>query len=300
MTRRKFLKTCAALSFGATVSPALNRLAPAHANSRARNPLAIFAKPLQSVSPDELGKRLASMSVDGIEATFRKGGQLEPAQFANQLPAFCDALGKHNQRVIIATTDVNEVTQANQEQLKLFADNNIPYFRMAYYHYDFSKPLIPQLESFAKLARELAQLCSSLGITGLYQNHAGAKYVGAALWDLHQVLSEIDPKHISVALDLRHTTLELTESWTTAYELVKPQIGAVFVKDFAWIDGKAQNVPLGSGRAEALWKRLKQDGFTGPISLHVEYIDHQPDALLNQRWDAIETDVAVLKKWIAG
>ena len=64
---------------------------------------------------------------------------------------------------------------------------------MEYYRYDFAQPILPQLTRHAKAASELAVLCKSLGITGLYQNHAGKNMVGAALWDLQDVLLDLDP-----------------------------------------------------------------------------------------------------------
>jgi sugar phosphate isomerase/epimerase len=263
------------------------------------HPIAVFAKPLQTLPTDELGKRLKSIGVQGLEATLRKGGQIEPDKFAVELPQFCETLAKHGQRVIIATSDVNKVDTAAELYVKMLAKEQIPYLRMAYYRYDLKQPILPQLDQFARDAKQLAQLCEANGVTALYQNHAGAAYVGAGLWDLLKVLQDIAPKQMSVAIDLCHTTHELSESWPAAYQAVRNRIGAVFAKDFDWIDGKAVNVPLGKGRAKPLWEQLSRDGFTGPISLHMEHMDHRPNELLEERWQATKVDVEALKSWLA-
>jgi len=274
------------------------RLLAAQAESHSHS-ISVFAKPLQSLPVEELARRLKAIDVQGLEATLRKGGQIEPHKLAEELPRFCETLARHDQRVIIATSDVNKVDAAAELYLKTLAKEKIPYLRMAYYRYDIDQPVLPQLAQFARDAKQLAQLCEANGVTALYQNHAGAAYVGAALWDLLVVLQEVAPKQIAVAIDLCHTTHELSESWPAAYQAIRSRIGAVFAKDFDWIDGKAVNVPLGKGRAKPLWQQLARDGFTGPISLHMEHIDHRPNELLEDRWKATQVDVETLKSWLA-
>ncbi len=262
------------------------------------HPIIVFAKPLEHFGFDELGKRLKSIGVRGIEATLRKGGQISPADFQTELPQLIEALAKHDQRVIIAASDINLANHDTEQQLKQFAQAGIPNFRMQYYHYDFAKPLLSQLDIFAKQAAELAELCKSQGIRALYQNHAGKDYCGSALWDLQQVLREVDPEWLAVAYDIRHTALELSQSWRSATAVIRPHIGAIYIKDVAWIDNKPENVPLGTGIARPLFDAVKQQGLIGPLSLHVEYIDHRKPELQEQRWSAVAQDVATLRQWL--
>ena len=293
MKRRTFVTTCAAI--GASQL----KLAEVHAqNKTADPPIAVFAKPLQSMTFEELGRRLSVIGVQCIEATLRKGGQLEPEQFATELPRLCDALARHDQRVIIAASAIKQANTESEHQLELFAKNGIRYIRTAYYRYDFAQPILPQLDAFAAEARGLAQLCKSYGITALYQNHAGSAYVGAALWDLLQLLDGIDPQSLAVAFDVRHASLELSQSWKAAFLAIRPQIGAVFVKDVSWVANQPENVPLGEGIAKPIWDAVKKTGVSFPVSLHVEYIDHREDALLESRWEAVARDAAVLRTWL--
>ncbi len=297
LNRREILAT-GIVATATTCLPSRSRLMAAQAQSQT-HPIAVFSKPLQTMPVEELGKRLQAIGVQGLEATLRKDGQIEPEKLAAELPGFCEALAKYDQRVIIATSDVNKVDAAAEQYLKTLAKEKIPYLRMAYYRYDLKSPILPQLAQFAREAKVLGQLCEANGVTALYQNHAGAAYVGAALWDLLEVLQDVAPKQIAVAIDLCHTTHELSESWPAAYQAIRPRIGAVFAKDFDWIDGKAINVPLGKGRAKPLWEILVRDGFAGPISLHMEHIDHRPNDRLEERWQATKVDVEVLKRWVA-
>ncbi len=300
ISRRNFLvSSVAATASGLIAKSALGQNPSEAARSAIEHPVVIFAKPLQHLEAEELGKRLKSLSVQGIEATLRPGGQIEPEDFARDLQKLVDTLARHGQRIEIATCEINDVSAESEKQLRQFSKVGIPRIRMQYYHYDFTKPILPQLDGFAKQAAELAALCKSLNIVALYQNHAGKDYVGSALWDLQQVLKGIDPSSMAVAIDIRHTALELSQSWRSAYGAIRSQLGAVFVKDVSWIDGKPENVPLGNGIVKPLFTAIQREGLIGPLSLHVEYIDHKPASLQEQRWAAIATDVATLREWLS-
>jgi sugar phosphate isomerase/epimerase len=294
--RRQFI----ALTTAAAATPWLTTSLLAQTpHDSAQHPIIIFAKPLQHLDFEQLGKRLQSIGVQGIEATLRGDGQVAPQNFERELPKLTESLAKYEQRVVIAACEINQANSESQQQLELFARLGIPNIRMQYYRYDYSKPLLPQLDIFAKQAAELAQLCKSVKVKALYQNHAGKNYVGAALWDLQQVLREIDPQWLGVALDIRHTALELSQSWPSGYAVIRPHVGAVYVKDVSWINNKPENVPLGTGITQPLFEAVKRDGLIGPLSLHVEYIDHREAALQEQRWAAVAQDVAMLRTWLS-
>ena len=124
-------------------------------------------------------------------------------------------------------------------------------------------------------------------------------YVGAPLWDLMEVMKGIDPSLMSVALDLRHTTIEASESWRAGYARIRDSVGAIFAKDAIYVDGSINDGPLGrSDKGKQLFKLIQADHPTIPISLHMEYIDHKKVELLPQRLEAIGRDVATLKQWL--
>ncbi|MEM8734938.1 MAG: TIM barrel protein [Planctomycetota bacterium] len=264
----------------------------------AEPPICVFTKHVQRLSFDELAKRLQSIGVQGVEATLRKGGQIAPQALRDQLPRYVDALSKYQQSILIAASDVNEAGDETERYLKELAKAQVPFFRMKYYRYNFEKPILPQLDQFASDATKLADLCREIGITALYQNHAGRNYCGAALWDLEKVLSEVDPDALGVAVDIRHTSLELSQSYEAGFRMIKPRMRATYVKDFDWFEGKAQNVPLGEGRSKPLFELIQKTGFVGPLSLHMEYTDHRDASTTEASWDAIAKDAATLKGWL--
>ena len=110
-------------------------------------------------------------------------------------------------------------------------------------------------------------------------------------------IEDIPVAEIGSAFDIRHTTIEAGLSWPVLYKLMLPHIGAVFVKDFQWDGKKAKHVPLGTGRVDPkFFDLVKESGFEGPYSLHVEYL---PTEGTEANIKALDRDIKKLKDWIA-
>jgi sugar phosphate isomerase/epimerase len=105
-------------------------------------------------------------------------------------------------------------------------------------------------------------------------------------------------KDLAIAFDIRHATVEGGLSWPLQFQLAEPHLGAVYVKDFIWDKNrKPVNVPLGTGHVDPrFFSLLKQSPFSGPISLHVEYL---PKAGVAPNIKALKTDLATLRKLLA-
>ena len=86
-------------------------------------PIVLFEKPVQALSYDEIGERLAEMGFDGIEATIRKGGHIDPSKAAKEVPAMLKSLGKSGLHTVIAETSVTGADKATEELLEVLKDN---------------------------------------------------------------------------------------------------------------------------------------------------------------------------------
>jgi len=60
---------------------------------------------------------------------------------------------------------------------------------------------------------------------GLYQNHAGAKYVGATVWDLQSLIDEIPVAEIGFAFDIRHAVAEAGLAWPVSENVAAAHVG---------------------------------------------------------------------------
>lgn len=300
ITRRRFGAAslgAAGLAAGARLLAAGESTAAAPDPARAR--YAAFVKYLTDLGYDELAESIAALGFGGVEVTVReRDGYLRPGQAAEELPKLRRALDRRGLAIAIVTTDILRADQPHAETvLQAAADAGAERYRLGFLHYDSQRPIVAQIEAIRGDFEKLAELNRRLGIAGMYQNHAGAGYFGATLWDLYYVLRQLDPQHLGCVYDLRHATVEAGQSWPTLHEVLKPHIKAYSVKDFAWRDRETQNVPLGEGRVDSqFYADLAKSDFRGPISLHVEYLEGRdpPEQLA-----ALRRDLATLRQWMA-
>jgi len=105
--------------------------------------------------------------------------------------------------------------------------------------------------------------------------------------------------HLAVALDTGHTKVEGTNSWPIQANLLRPHLGALYVKDYTWVENKKTLVPLGQGNIDSRYPRqLLKSGYTGPVNLHVEYLKPFSKENVPKQIAAIKRDVGTLRKWL--
>ncbi len=79
------------------------------------------------------------------------------------------------------------------------------------------------------------------------------------------------------------------------------QFSAAYFKDFKWDGRKLATVPLGEGQVDpAYGKMLMKTGYSGPISLHVEYLGGKATdpAVLKEFREAHVRDLKTLQQWL--
>ena len=269
--RREFLGSSSAM---AAAMAAGFPLSAAAQSPRERNPICVFIKFIQSLNYEELTNAVADLGFDGIEATVRRGGYIEPNRAADELPKLVEALAKRDLKIMMLTTDVLRADDPTTEpMLRAAVAQGVPMYRMGFYRYDLRKPVLDQLKEIAPAVADVAALNKELGIQAVYQNHCGADMVGGTLWDMYGLIKDIPNEQIGLAFDIRHATIEAGLSWPTIYNAMKSRIATVYAKDFKWTGRTVQHVPFGTGQVDPkFFRQLQADQFSGPISLHVEYV----------------------------
>lgn len=304
MERRDFFQRLLCASYAATLVPQ-SAAGNDAATPDQQFPIAIFAKVFQSHTFAELAAVVAETNADGIEATIRGGGHIEPANAESQVPEMVAALAKRDKRLLIAATDINHVSSDSERLLKTLSDHGVTYYRTGYFKYRPGVPLLSQVRAFSRQVNELAELNRTLGMTALYQNHAGKDYVGNLIWDLAILLDDVSPEHFGVALDLRHLRAEIGGSYQVAVEAIRPNLRTIYLKDTSrtGVDGsQLKEVPLGTGMVTRdlfanAWRSMRP----APLAVHVEYLGQRPIAVSDQKQvvDAYRRDVATLRSWMA-
>lgn len=299
LNRREMLHA----SLGTAAAAALgSQLAAQESVSPRRWKLITFTKFLQPLSYDEMAYAVAEIGFEGIEAPIRIGGHIEPENVADELPKFVEALKKRGLTIDILTSSINSVDSPNAEEtLKVAKELGIPRYRMNYYRYDLSKPVTRQLREANAQLKDLVAMNEEIGIQAVYQNHSGSRYVGAPVWDMMHLIRQYDPEHVSMAFDIGHARVEGNTSWPIQWNLVQSHLGSVYIKDFTGNGGKPAWCSITEGDLpDEFFTRLKASDYSGPISLHVEYLHGlKGDEMVQKNLAAMKRDLAHLKQKLA-
>ncbi|MEH6406163.1 MAG: TIM barrel protein [Leeuwenhoekiella sp.] len=274
--RRDFIKTS---SMGIAAIPFVNYHPNFWQKKADFTPISvsIFSKHLQFLDYNGMSEAAAEMGFDGIDLTVRHNGHVLPKQVATDLPKAVEAMHKVGFSPQIMTTDVTDSNdEINKTLLKTASDLGFKYYRMGWLEYPDNLSIPEAITYYHSQFVDLATLNKSLGLHGAYQNHSG-KYVGAAVWDLYQILEGISPQWCGSQYDIRHATLEGANSWELGLRLIKDYIKTIVVKDFRWEtkNGITEmvNTPMGEGMVD--FKRyfglLKSYGINVPVVMHFEY-----------------------------
>jgi sugar phosphate isomerase/epimerase len=101
------------------------------------------------------------------------------------------------------------------------------------YPYAADQSIPMQLDTFKPSFSALARLNTRYGIRGLYRNRAGL-YLGAALFDLVEVLRGIDRSAIGICYDTGQGALAGgNNSWKAGLLVAGPYLGGLFCTDYA-------------------------------------------------------------------
>jgi sugar phosphate isomerase/epimerase len=250
--------------------------APAKRNLK----VAIFSKHLQFLEGAELARAAAEIGFNGIDLTVRPGGHVDPARAAEDLPPLVSVVRQHELDVPMVTTDIVDSTSPHTRTvIKTLAKLGIRYYRWGGFKYSTDQPLARQFEDFHRHSAQLAALNAEYQVCAIYHTHSGVDLVGAPVWDIFQILKDLDPSAVAINYDVGHATVEGgLGGWIDSFRLAEPYIRGIAVKDFVWQKGTRDNwdpawVPLGQGmvRFPRFFSLLANTVFNGPVQLHFEY-----------------------------
>ena len=277
-TRRAFLKKSAAAGIGLPIMGSTIMNNSFSKGPDVKCPICIFSKHLQFLEDyGDMADAAVEAGFEGVDLTVRPRGHVEPERAEEDLPRAVEAIKKRGLTVPMMATGINDPEDPlTVPVLKTAGQQGIKMYRMAYYKYKDSLGIEENIEKFKPMAAGLAELNEKFGIRGAYQNHSGL-YFGAPVWDLWLLLKDLDPKWIGNQYDICHASIEGNHSWPYGLKLINPYISCVVAKDakYGMVNGRWRNIyqPLGEGivKWDTFFGYLKEFGYTGPITLHVEY-----------------------------
>ena len=239
--------------------------------------ISVFSKPLIWLDYDSMSSLLAEAGADGIDLTVRPQGHVLPENVETDLPrAIASARRKGLKVDMIVTSILTAGDKTTEKIISTAASEGVKYYRLGWFSWDDKLGINGTLDRCRKELDKISELNRKYKIHGAYQNHAG-NMVGAAVWDVWEMLKNTDPEYTGCQYDIRHAVAEGSESWQSGLKLLAPWIKCSDIKDFTWSehDGKWNpvTVPLGEGIVPfpEYFKLIKTLNITGPESLHFEY-----------------------------
>ncbi|MEM6629359.1 MAG: sugar phosphate isomerase/epimerase family protein [Bacteroidota bacterium] len=308
-TRRTFLKQ-SALAGMASTSPQVFYQSLKQNSEKIKFPICIFSKHLQFLPSYEAAAELAAeIGFDGVDLAVRPKGHVLPQNISKDLPKAVGAMKAAGLEVPMMTTGIQSIDSPHANEILALATGlGIQYYRMGYLKFDKELGVGKSLENYYSSMAELAELNESYGIHGAYQNHDG-RNIGAALWDIYQLVKAQNPQWLGIQYDIRHAVVEGAKSWPIDLELVHSHIRTFVIKDFHWDQRKngswyVKNVPLGEGMVDfgAYFSELKRLNIQGPISYHIEYKHYEdsdsPAEKRRKTYEAMKKDLTTLRKML--
>jgi sugar phosphate isomerase/epimerase len=237
----------------------------------------VFSKPLTWLGYEDMAILLSEAGAEGIDLTVRPGGNVLPEKVESDLPEAVEAARKHGLSVEMIVTGIVKADEKYAESIIRTASSlGIKFYRLGWVNYDDNLGVAGTIKKFRSDLKKLEDMNRKYGIHGAYQNHAGAM-VGAAVWDIYELLEDLDPQFIGCQYDVRHAVVEGANSWPNGLKLIAPWVKCTDIKDFKWTetDGKWNpvSVPLGAGivNFDEYFSIIKTLNISGPMSIHFEY-----------------------------
>jgi sugar phosphate isomerase/epimerase len=297
-SRRQFLQSGLAAS---TIAAFAGRGHADQPPPASRYPIIGFTKPFATMNAEQTADLVAEVGWDGVDCPVRtKSGQIAPEKVEDELPKLVEALKKRGKDVPLITTEITRVDPLAEKVLRTAARLGIKKYRLGFVYYAKNRPVTDTLREFTAALKDLAALNGELGLYGGYQNHSGANYVGAPLWDVWTAVKDLPPGQIGVCFDIAHAIIEGGLSWPIEARLMEPYLVSVFLKDFRWEKTAKGWQPnwchFGEGTVDkSFFANLKKSAFAGPLCQHHEY-DHGTGAELIANF---KRDLATLREWLA-
>jgi sugar phosphate isomerase/epimerase len=292
MNRREFVLSSAA------ATTAINTVAAAPS----KPPLCIFSKHMAHLDWAALGAKAKEMGFDAIDLTVRPKGHVLPEKVAEDLPRALGAIRKAGCDVAMVTTDLKSADDpAAKPTFETMKKLGLKLYKVGYWRYkpagSVGQTVEQTVEQCRALFKPLVDLGNSYGVVAGLHNHSGDHF-GCAMWDLREVLKGTTAAQAGYYFDPGHATIEGgAYGWRASLDLALSRLKMSAIKDFYWDkrDGKWRIAwcPLGQGMVNwpEIFKAYAKAGFTGPLSLHVEY---GKDSL-----DDIARDLAFMKAEVA-
>lgn len=236
MNRRDFLNSAlmASLLSGATARSAF---AQATETATREVPLLAYSRYLHwARTPAEIAEACRELTCRYLMVTVQDGdtAHVQQDDLRRELPRFVNGLQAEGVAVhAIRGGGQTEVDRDVERLVGTMADLGVRYYWLGTDRYDFSQPIMPQLDAIKRKVEGFVKLNERNGTTLMYHTRSGASSVGSVVWDLLHVLQDFDPKYVGLHWDTGHMSNH-GNMWETLLRTAAPYLTAISWKDRTW------------------------------------------------------------------
>ncbi len=232
MDRRELLQwSVAAATAASLVKPAVAQPAPP-----GKSGLLVCSRNLQWLrTPQEVAKACIDIGLDHLDLSVQAyPGHVDPAKAKTDLPAFVNGLKQAGVAVTCITTPIVDADTPNAEAiLDAAASSGITQYSWGGFTYDTAKPYPAQLDALKPRIQKLAKLNEKYKVKAMYRPRAGAGNVGAAFFDILDLLKNFDPRFFAIQYDTAALLQPVRDVFVMHMRLGAPYIGGMVLNDAA-------------------------------------------------------------------
>jgi len=242
----------------------------------------LFTDNLADLSVQDACRGAKAAGFDGLDLTVRPGGHVLPENAGPGLAAAQKIADEEGFAIPMVSTGVNATDSPFAEEVINAAHHRIKVFKMGYWRYEPFGTLSKQFDEARRKLDGVVKLAARYHIRPCVHVHSGPFVSNTPL--IYQLLKEHSPTEVGAYVDPMHMSLEGGLSgWEMTLDLLAPWVSLVGVKnylcqptdrdEFGQQRFKVSYVPLADGMAPLpqFFRRLKEIGYNGIVSLHSEY-----------------------------
>jgi L-ribulose-5-phosphate 3-epimerase len=212
------------------------------------------------------------------------------ADVSTELPLFVNALRSEGIEVRQIRGGNQTDVDADVERLVgTMSDLGIGTYWLGTDRYDFSKPIMPQLDDIKRKVERFVSINERHGTKIQYHTRSGASSVGSVVWDLLYIMGDFDPRYVGIHWDTGHMSNH-GAMWETLFRTAVPYIATISWKDRRPVQDSRiiadqvthsvrglgwsfEDVALGTGWVDFFryGEVLREIGYSGLMDLQAEY-----------------------------
>ncbi|MDO9478747.1 MAG: TIM barrel protein [Pseudohongiella sp.] len=242
-------------------------------------------------NPIEIAEACRELTCNSLLLSVGEGSAHVPiSNVATELPRFVSALRREG-------IEVRQIRGGNQTDVDVdverlvatMTDLGIHTYWLGTDRYDFSQPVMPQLDAIKRKVERFVRLNERHGTRIQYHTRSNASSVGSVVWDLLYIMGDFDPQYVGIHWDTGHMSNH-GAMWETLFRTAVPYLATISWKDRRPVQDPRiaadqlnhsirglgwgyEDVALGTGWVDFFryGEILREIGYTGLMDLQAEY-----------------------------